>query len=50
MTNIQLLIIEPDISFDACTPPAERIVERNSTPVVVVRVARNRRDIACDVY
>jgi hypothetical protein len=43
------IIKEPDVGFDACTAPVQSVVQGNAAPVVVVRVARDGRDVVGDV-
>lgn len=49
MTDIQLLIKEPNISFDSCAAIMNGFEQRNAAPVIVVRVTRYGNDISSEV-
>jgi hypothetical protein len=43
------LLCQPDVGFDACATSCNRCIEWHATPVVIVRVAVLRHDIATEV-
>lgn len=49
VADVEFLVEEPDVGFDACATPAKGIVEGNPSPVVVVRVAVDGRHVPRDV-
>ena len=49
MAHVQLLVVEPDVRFDADAAGAEGGVERDEAPVVVVAVAGDGLDVAGEV-
>lgn len=49
MPDIEFAVKEPNIGFDACAAPADSVVERLLSPVVIVRVARQRHCTSLDI-
>ena len=49
MTNEEVLVGEPNVGFDAGTSSRERVVQRHSAPVVIVRMARDWGDVAAEI-
>ena len=47
MPYVQLVVDQPDICFSACTSGVDGGVEGDRSPVVIVRVAIDRVDVAC---
>lgn len=49
MADEELFIEEPDVSFHASAAPAKGIVQWDTAPVVVVRMAWNGRNVTGNV-
>lgn len=49
MTDVELVVEEPDIGFDTYASRLQCRVQWYSAPVVVMRVAANRNDVAREV-
>lgn len=46
MADVEIVVLEPDVGFDAYAPCGKRIVQGYLAPVVVVRVAWYGNDVA----
>lgn len=47
--QVVLAIEQPDVSFDTSAAKVQGLVERDSAPIVVVRMTRNWNDVASEV-